>query len=210
MTAMKIARMALVCFGCLSMAAQVNFMWPANAAAVTQNAKSASKKPDSKGKAAAGMDTPLSPAMQPHNGFTGQDLANELDYRLAYLRITTCASRIKQAVIALSGNQPVDFVIEPMAMNANVATNIITIESAETQGSRYSILQVNPACDGLYTQTIYWSKPCATVKAEDFPNFADDRTLVRRVLSYRAGPALQLSLMAAGQGCISVKKEMFR
>ena len=211
---MKFSRSILLGLSCLSLCLPVNGLCAAKAAPATKAAPAAKakapSKPDPKAKATPAPDTLKSTVMQPHSGFTGEDLASQLDYRLAYLHITTCAPRIKQAVMALAGNQPADFVIEPMAVNANAATNIITIESAETQGSRYSVLQVNPGCDGLYTQTIYWTKSCATVKAEDFPNFADDRTLVRRVMSYRAGPALQLSLMSAGQGCVSVKKEMFR
>lgn len=144
-------------------------------------------------------------------GFAGAALASRLDTVLSTLKITNCSMRIKQAVMALSDGQPTDFFIEPMSPFPNFATNVITIESANQDNEpRYSILYVNPSCDGLYTQTISWSLPCDDVKKRFFPNFQSDKVISNSVQSYRSGNNLQLSLIPTDKKCISVKKEMFR
>lgn len=162
-------------------------------------------------KAAAPAAPPQPVQMTAAPGLTGAELAAKIDNTIATLRITTCAGRIKQALIALSANQPANFFFEPMAVDANSATNVITMESNAGPGDiRYTILHVNPNCQGTYEQTIYWNTTCQLTKASFFPNFINDRMIQQHIQSYRVGNNLQLSLIPTPTGCISVKKEMFR
>lgn len=160
---------------------------------------------------AAAPAAPQAVQMTANTGLTGAELAAKIDNTIATLRITTCAPRIKQAIIALSANQPANFFFEPMAVDANSATNVITMESNAGPGDiRYTILHVNPNCQGTYEQTIYWNTSCQVTKASFFPNFINDRMIQQHIQSYRVGNNLQLSLIPTPTGCISVKKEMFR
>lgn len=156
--------------------------------------------------AIAALTTPLTPSA----GYSGQALATRIDGILLSLRITTCAPRIKQVIIALSDNQNADFIFEPMSTNPNTATNVVTMESAFNDTSRLTIIHFNPDCGGTYEQTISWNNSCPDVKANFFPRFMPDRMIQKNITSYRTGNNLQLSLIPAGNGCVSVKKEMFR
>lgn len=160
---------------------------------------------------AAAPTAPQIVQMSPNPGLTGAELAAKIDNTIATLRITTCAPRIKQALIALSANQPANFIFEPMAVDANSATIVITMETSAGPGDiRYTILHVNPNCQGTYEQTIYWNNTCQVTKASFFPNFINDRVIQQHIQSYRVSNNLQLSLIPTPTGCISVKKEMFR
>jgi|GEM_PF-6231750 hypothetical protein len=163
---------------------------------------------------AAAQPAPSSPQlvqMTPNPGLTGAELAAKIDNTISTLRITTCGPKIKQVIIALSANQPVNFFFEPMAVDANTATNVITMESsAGATDTRYTILHVHPTCQGTYEQTIYWNTTCQVTKTNFFPNFINDRMIQQNIQSYRVGNNLQLSLIPTPTGCISVKKEMFR
>jgi hypothetical protein len=148
----------------------------------------------------------------PSRGFTGEALAARVDQVLASIRYTACAPRVKQIVTALADGQSVDFIVEPMAQLSNLGTLVVTVEGIDPAASqvRHSLLHVTPNCSGTYTQTIHWAAPCTVVAAQAFPNFQPERLIHRGVQSWRAGNNLQLSLLPAGTGCVSIKKEMFR
>lgn len=168
------------------------------------------KTPTNGGQPTQAAISALTTPLTPNAGYTGDALAARLDGALLSLRITTCAPRIKQVVLSLAANQPADFIFEPMSTNTNTAPNVITMESGFNETSRLTIIHVNPDCGGTYEQTIHWQESCRDVKNNSFPRFVPDRMIQKNISSYRTGNNLQLSLIPAGNGCVSVKKEMFR
>ena len=128
------------------------------------------------------------------------------------MHLTACAQRVQQAMNFLFDGQPARFVAQPLGPDADRWPTVFVVESADPAGghARLSTLSIAPDCAGLYEQVIYWSEPCATVKASVFGKFTGEHVLLREVKVSDDGPALQVYLTPAGAGCVSVKKELFR
>jgi hypothetical protein len=146
-------------------------------------------------------------------GLSGAVLGLRIDSTISFLGLSRCGARIKQVMIALTDNRPSAYYFEPTTRVASQGPVLITLESLSGDtleaGSRYSVLTINPTCSGFYTQTVSWQMACAEVARFAFPNFKFDRRVVANVDSFRASPTLQLSAMKAGQGCVTIKKEIF-
>ena len=112
----------------------------------------------------------------------------------------------------LFDGQPARFIAEPLGADFDRWPAVFVIETAAPNGghSRFSTLMISPGCAGMYEQVIYWSQPCATVRSTVFGKFTGDRVLLKDVHIGADGPALEVYLTAAGAGCLSVKKELFR
>jgi hypothetical protein len=136
----------------------------------------------------------------------------ELLVAMQQMHLTTCAERVQQAMNFLFDGQPAKFVAQPLGPDSDRWPTVFVIESADPAGghTRLSTLTVAPDCAGQYEQVIYWSQPCAAVKASVFAKFTGEHPLMREVNVSDDGPALQVYLTPAGPGCVSVKKELFR
>ena len=128
------------------------------------------------------------------------------------MHLTACAQRVQAAMSFLFDGQPARFVAQPLGPDSDRWPTVFIIESADPAGghTRLSTLTVAPDCAGLYEQVIYWSEPCSTVKTSVFAKFTGEHAMMREVKVSDDGPALQVYLMPAGAGCVSVKKELFR
>lgn len=132
------------------------------------------------------------------------------------LGITRCASVFNQAGPFLFEKAQAQFVVQPLGPDVNRWPTAVTIEGSYPAAgraapqTRLTTLVVAPAgsCSGLYNQVIYWPEPCATLKTRVFGAFTKERPLLARVRQSEANPGLQLYLMPAGTGCVSVKKEL--
>jgi hypothetical protein len=63
-------------------------------------------------------------------------------------------------------------------------------------------------CGATYGAVVFWPQGCETVVASQFGTLRRLGFLKRDVLVLDGGPATKVFLMAAGAGCISVKKEV--
>lgn len=63
-------------------------------------------------------------------------------------------------------------------------------------------------CSATYDAIVYWPQPCDGVAQAQFGSLRRLGLLKRDVLVLDGGPATKVFLMAAGAGCISVKKEV--
>ncbi len=131
---------------------------------------------------------------------------------LQQLHMTACAGTVQQVTNFLFEGQDANFVAQPLGPDSDRWPTVFVIESANPTGgrNRFATLMIAPNCAGMYEQTIYWPEPCATVKANVFAKFTGEHALLRDVKVSDAGPALQVYLTAAGTGCVTVKKELFR
>ena len=112
----------------------------------------------------------------------------------------------------LFDRQDAKTVAQPLGLDADRWPTVFTIESGDSTGGghdRFAILTIAPNCSGMYQQTIYWPTPCALVKSTMFGKFSGEHPLLRDVKVADDGPALQVYLMPAGTGCVSIKKELF-
>lgn len=142
--------------------------------------------------------------------------AQRLDQAMAQLGVQRCLPVFQQAGPFLFEGAPANFVVQPLGPDVNRWPVAVTIEgnhpaTVKTPAqTRLTTLIVAPAgsCSGLYQQVIYWPQPCPALKAKVFAAFVNDRPLLARVRQSEANPGLQLYLMPAGTGCVSVKKEL--
>lgn len=106
------------------------------------------------------------------------------------------------------------FVVRSLGTNGDTSPVMVTIESSHPSlgTTRYSTVTVVPAesCAGYYEQSIYWAQACTAVRATNFANFPAPKALQKNIMTSTASPTVSLYLMPAGQGCLSVKKEIFR
>ncbi len=126
--------------------------------------------------------------------------------------ITACAAVIQRAADFLFAGGPGNFSLQPLGPDANRWPTAVTLESTSPDGAqtRFATLIVAPAgtCSGFYQQVIYWPQSCAVVKKSTFAAFTGDRLLFRTITASEANAGLQLYLMPAGAGCVSIKKEL--
>ncbi len=140
-----------------------------------------------------------------------------LNAALAQIRMTTCAPVFQQAGAFIFESGEANFTVQPLGPDANRWPTVVTIESShlsQTPGrgaqTRVTTLVIAPAgtCSGMYTQVIYWAEACSALKTRVFTGFTPDKPLLARVMVSEANPGLQLYLMPAGTGCVSIKKEL--
>lgn len=142
--------------------------------------------------------------------------ADRLAAALGQIGLTACAGPVQRAATFLFEDGQANFIIQPMGPDANRAPTVITIESghAALGRTRLTTLTVSPGagCPGFYEQTISWPTPCAELQRTVFADFKQARPLMRQVTVSELNAGLQLYLLPSpsGQGCTSVKREMFR
>ncbi len=132
---------------------------------------------------------------------------------LASIGMTRCAPRALQIFSFLAENSEAQFTVQPLGPDANTWPTVITMESshADNGRTRLSVINMSTNCSGSYQQTIFWPQDCATMKDTVFAVFRDPHVLLRAVTIAELDAATQVYLIPAGyNGCISVKKELFR
>lgn len=125
---------------------------------------------------------------------------------------TACADTIARAADFLFEDGQGEFTLQPLGPDANRWPIVLTIESAHARSgaTRLSIITIAPAgsCSGSYEQIITWPQSCAVLKTTVFAAFKSERPLFRTVRQSELTPGIQLYLLPAGTGCVSVKKEL--
>lgn len=132
---------------------------------------------------------------------------------LSAIGMTRCASRAVQVGRFLMEGSEANFTVQPLGPNGDMWPTVITMESshADNGTTRLSMISISPNCAGFYQQTIYWSQPCQVLRSGTFAAFTGSQRLLADVIISELDVATQLYLMPAGpQGCVSVKKELFR
>lgn len=142
-------------------------------------------------------------------GSTEQRMADAL----TSIGMTRCTTRAVQVGRFLMEGSEANFTVQPLGPNGDMWPTVIMMESSHaTNGTtRLSTISISPNCAGFYQQTIYWAQPCTVLRSGTFAAFTGTRRLLDEVSVGELDVATQLYLMPAGsQGCVSVKKEMFR
>lgn len=86
----------------------------------------------------------------------------------------------------------------------------VSLEILGSNGLSYVNTAYGPnagGCDGVYEAVTYWSGSCDQVAAT-FPGFTRANALRQHIQTLDGGPTAKIYLMPAGQGCISIKKEV--
>lgn len=142
---------------------------------------------------------------------------DRLSADLAQIGMAACAGPALRAARFLFESGQANYVVQPMGPDANRWPTVITIESAHADmgRTRFATLTVSPTpdgCAGFYEQVVTWPQTCAALQTTVFVSFKAPRQLLGQVTVLELNPAVQVHLVpgANGQGCTSVKRELFR
>jgi hypothetical protein len=143
----------------------------------------------------------------------GPSAEDRLGEALRQIGMTQCAASVERAAHFLFEDGEANFTVQPLGPDANRWPTVIVIEGAHAAAgrTRFSTLTVapGPGCSGLYEQVIAWPTPCAELKATTFSAYGAAKVILRNVQVSELNPGLQVYLMPAGAGCVSIKKELF-
>jgi hypothetical protein len=148
-------------------------------------------------------------ALSAKQGASGPVLEAALRERLGQLGMTTCTETFTYIAMYLANGQRAAFRAYAVGSSAARRPTYMTMESSDPGfPSRLSTLVVGPNCDGLYVQQIRWKESCREVKDKYFGKFKDEEILLTEVAVSTSG-GVEVSLVPAGTGCLSVKTETF-
>ena len=143
-----------------------------------------------------------------------QSPMDRLGAQLARAGVKRCAPIVRAVAAFVTENSNAAFVVRSLGTVPDSSPVSVTVESAHASlgTTRYATITVVPSesCSGFYEQTIYWGIACSVVKTQNFANFPATRPILRNIQQSALSATVSLQLMPAGQGCISIKKEIFR
>jgi hypothetical protein len=150
----------------------------------------------------------------PSTGAPKPTVAARFSVAVAKAGIKRCAPIVTRVAEFLIETGDAGFSLKSLGRDPDTSPVLVTLESAHAGfgTTRYATIVVIPkeSCSGYYEQTIFWAKPCAKLKQENFANFPVTKPLLRNVQASAASPTVSLYLMPAGAGCVSMKKEAFQ
>lgn len=127
--------------------------------------------------------------------------------------VLSCASRINQVSTFLTGNSQSGAVLftPPAQPDQRLFSSSLEIsgpgEPLVYASSSFAPNQVN-GCGALYETVTYWPGNCQDVGARIYGGLKSLGMLGQQTIALDAGPAARIFLMPAGNGCISIKKEV--
>lgn len=126
--------------------------------------------------------------------------------------VSTCLERVDQVTNFLVGKAPagaVPFVSRELPNRRIISASM---EIPGQQGPAYATATFAPLgtqnCGASYDAVIYWPDKCSDVAAKNFAKFPAIGAIKQDVAILDGGPNVRVFLMTAGQGCVSIKKEV--
>lgn len=128
--------------------------------------------------------------------------------------VIACTSRINQITNFLTaGNQGVgaNLFTPPATPDQKLVSVSMEIPTTNTS-SAYVSASFSPnqvdGCDGMYEAVAFWQVPCNETAAKNFTSFKQTGTLSKNIQVLDGGRLIKVFLLPAGQGCVSIKKEI--
>lgn len=129
--------------------------------------------------------------------------------------VAKCAARIDQhEKFFVQKNNPVSAIMFVAPKDPNNRLFSLSLELLEQNESAYVSATYAPAttgkddCPASYDLVKYWPDNCQEVAAKVYPQFGDASVLNRQVSVLGKEPNVKIFLMVAGEGCVSIKKEI--
>lgn len=126
--------------------------------------------------------------------------------------VLSCASRINQVTSFLaSGNQSGAMLFgipgQPDQRMVSVSMELAAPDKTTAYASASFAPNQANGCGAVYEAVIYWPQNCDVVAARQFPQAKKLKVLHKSIQPLESGPA-KVFLMPAGNGCVSIKKEI--
>lgn len=129
--------------------------------------------------------------------------------------VLTCVSRINQLANFLTdgaqGTGALLF-IPPVNQDQRLISVSMEIPAEAAVPVAYASASVAPnqanGCGGMYESVIYWSQSCEAVATRNFGELKKVGPLAKTITVLDGGIWTKIFLMPAGDGCVSIKKEI--
>jgi len=126
--------------------------------------------------------------------------------------VVECIGRIQQVTDFLTGQSKSGafLFLAPADANRHLASASLEIQAGSV--STYASANFAPdgagGCGGMYETVAYWANRCEEVATRVFASYPSAGKLSASISMLDGGPTMRVFLMPAGQGCLSIKKEM--
>ena len=127
--------------------------------------------------------------------------------------VIKCANRVEQHEnFFAQQNNAVGALMFIAPKDANNRLFSLSSEIVEQNESAYVSSTYAPAgkddCSASYDMVKYWQSSCQDVANKIFPQFGNPLTLKRQITALGKDANVKIFLMPAGEGCVSIKKEI--
>jgi hypothetical protein len=141
-----------------------------------------------------------------------QSSPNAVTRSLVGQGVLKCASRVEQVSNFLGFGPSTGAMLLPVQQDADNRMAHVILESPTPEGSAYVSATFAPnqgnGCGATYDAVMYWPKSCEVVATQQFDKFKRIGALKKDVSVLDGGVATKVFLMSAGDGCVSIKKEV--
>ena len=150
------------------------------------------------------------PAPRPNENVAAGNVITSAAKKLGVIR---CASRVEQHERFFSQqSNPVSALSFVAPRDANNRLFSLSSEIVEQNDSVYVSSTYAPSgkdeCAATYDLVKYWPNSCAEVASKVYFQFGNPTTLARNITALGRDPSVKVFLMPAGEGCVSIKKEI--
>jgi len=126
--------------------------------------------------------------------------------------VLTCASRINQVTNYLGFNSDSGAVLLAPPNVPDQRVLPVSLESPVEGRSAYVSVTFAPnqanGCGATFDAVVYWPQSCVTVMEKQFSAFKRTGFIKKNIAVLDGGISSKVFLMPAGNGCISIKKEV--
>lgn len=138
---------------------------------------------------------------------------NQITQAVAQQGVSKCLGRVNQVTSFLTGNAPSGAMLFVSPANGDRRLASVSMEIQTPNALTYANTVFAPGqganeCGATYEGVTYWNASCDDVATRVYAAFKPGRPLRQYIAVLDGGPAVKVFLMPAGQGCVSVKKEM--
>lgn len=160
-------------------------------------------------KQAAQQPTPAQPQGTPQ-----QPAENAIAKAAAQSGATKCSPRIGAFSNFLIGNAQAgaQLFVAPQEQNNRIVSTSLEVPNAAGGvayvGASFAPDAASSNCGGVYEAVAYWQNTCTDVAKGAFGNFKPVGVIRQSIAVLEGGPTVKVYLMPAGNGCVSIKKEV--
>ncbi len=139
--------------------------------------------------------------------------ANNITQALFSAGAVACASRVNQITnfLTAGGEHNAFLFVPPKDVDQSMVSVSLEIQGANVPLA-YASASFSPGtkigCGGMYETVVYWNGACSAVASQIFKDAKVAGPLMRSITILEVSNSARIFLMPAGQGCVSIKKEV--
>lgn len=141
-----------------------------------------------------------------------QNTANAVTQTVVQQGVFSCAGRIEQVTnfLGFSAQAGVMVMIPPTQPDQRVIP--LSMEVEVNRGAAYVSATFAPnqsnGCGAVYDAVVYWPQKCDALASKEFSTLKKVGVLKKDIIVLNGGTSSKVFLMPAGNGCVSIKKEV--